>query len=344
MSDNIGIIQPFPFVDSLPSPTSVAGTEMVPMVVFAGTKRPRKSGPTRRSPRRKSAPPSSDEDDDDDDDDDDDEESSGRREDDDDDGDDDDGDDGDDDGDDEVEKLEVADAARVIIQGELRSDTLAGTTNRGDPLFWQIRYRRDARGFDACWICGTNRWSAHKKAAVWGYMYAEQIHAHFSLSTFVENFVDFASTRERCYVVPADPARTEPPGCPIPNLCMASYKKISVRRASNAELSLPEGTYLPRAVWRISLDPIKSGPPFRCYLLWSVWTRSPLVMSRLIRDWGNQRPNASLKTIDNLADQVRVPKNGRVVPMAEIAQLGQAINYEPAPVPAAGAAAVLPAL
>ena len=348
MSDNIGIIEPFPFVDYLPSPTCVAGTEVVPYVTFAVSKRRRSASPARRRTSRRASPRRrSDEEDDGDDD----GGSAGAPEDDGGDAGDggdgggDGGEDGDDDGDD-GEELEEADAARVIIQGELRTAALPGATNRGDPLFWKFRYRRDARGFDACWICGPSRWAAHDKAAVWAQMYAEQIHPHFALGSFVEQFVDFASTRERCFVVAPDPARTEPPECPIPGLRLAEYRKISVSHASNAELSLPVGVYLPKAAWRITLDPIERGPQYRCYMLWSVWTRSPVMMSRLIRDWTAQRPNASLQDVDCLAEQVRVPRTGTVMTMAAIAELGQGISYEAVAPAAAGAAEapILPAL
>ena len=248
-----------------------------------------------------------------------------------------------DDGEDDLQAEEEEDGG-VIVEGESRDASFPGATTRNDPLYWHFQYRRNQRGMEACWLCGIYRWTNREKAAVWGRMYAEQVAPSFSLSTFVEKFVDFAAQRDRCYVVEPQEVRTRRPQCPVPNFDRTDYVAVNVRSALNAELQLSVGTYLPKSVWQVTLT-APGGVKKTWYMLWSVWTRTPRTMAMLIEAWGVARPNAPFESVDRLLGQVRVPAGSEVMAQTAVVALATGINYDaPPPVEQAAPAAPLPAL
>ena len=316
------------------SPSGVDGVGMVPIVEFGkGKRKAAAAKPSARKATRASRSSSRDKRNEDDD-------SNEEKED-----DDDEPENGGDPSDDDDESVEdQSDATGVIVEGELRDATFPGATARNDPLYWQFQYRRENRGVEACWVCGTTRWASRDRAAVWGAMFAEQIAANFSLSTFVENFVDFARTRPRCFTVASADPRVQRPVCPVPGFDPTAYSAVNVRSASNADLQLPTGTHLPKSVWQVTLTGADRSKT-TWHMLWSVWTRQARTMASLITEWGNQHPNASFETIDRIMAQVRVPAGAEAMTAVQVAALANGVNCDaPPPVAAQPAPPPMPAL
>ena len=333
--DLVEDLEPLPLEGGEGSPTGVVGVGAVPIAVWARTKRGAASLDGKRAAkarRRSGRRPAEEEEEEE-------EESYEEPK---------DGEDDDDNEDDGKVSSEEEDGSDeepegITIDGELRDAAFPGLTARGDPLFWHFSYRRETKGTEACWVCGSFRWASRERAAVWASMYAAQIGQVFSLSRFVEKLSDFAHARANCYrvaPVPAGNPRVVRPACPIPNFDPAAWKQVNVRGASNAELQLPNGMYVPKSAWKVTVKPAR-GPETVYYMLWSVWTRSPKTMGRLISEWGRTHPNASFETVDNLIGQVRVPFGNTIMTEEQVAALANSINYEPPP-PAAEAPPAAP--
>jgi len=241
----------------------------------------------------------------------------------------------------DMEEEEVEEGGEgILIQGEIRDSELPGCTGRGDPLFWFLSYRRNNnKGAESIYLAGCMKFSNRARASVWARMYAEQVHGIFRLSTFVENFVDFARAQPThgrfIFTVPNlpvgedgnPPERQERPPCPLPDYDPSGFVKVQVRNATAGELGIRSGV-VPKAAWKVTVEHAPGGYT-EWFTAWSVWAVRGLSLGNLIKNWEESRPNARLQAVEDLINQVRTPHSTTVMTPQQLTAAAQAINFEP---------------
>ena len=319
----------------------------------AGSKRKGKS-PGRPLPKRRQPPPEEDEDDDDEEEED---EDKGDDDDDDDDDDDEDGG-GDGPGPSDGEEDDGGDGTALVVRGEVRDESLPGSTTNRFPLYWQVQYKRRDRGsVDTAWCLGGHRWAKRERAATWGIALGRQFTGRLSLSTFVENLGEYAVGRVQG--VERTPAHgvnaAQGPDCPLPGI-MDGMTRVAFRTATKGETGLAK--VLPSLLkFTFTQEATKEkgakGPAIvkqtEAYMLWSLWSVEAAVLARVVRRWNHERPGANLYLVDRLLAQVATPSADSFIPEEEMTALLDGIHYNPPNQPPAGAparnpAVVLPAL
>ena len=114
---------------------------------------------------------------------------------------------------------------------------------------------------------------------------------------------------------------------------------MTVRAVPAGAIGVGGTDYRPSALLEVQLSNSRvPGVANRCvYTLWSVWPSSLGELVSLWRMWDRRRPNAKLSEVEEVLNQVRVPREStRTLPLTEVQTRAAAINYEAAPENPAG--------
>ena len=69
-------------------------------------------------------------------------------------------------------------------------------------------------------------------------------------------------------------------------------------------------------------------------MVWSAWARTGMAVLKLVEAWDATHPNATVRTIDTLVSQVRVPSTTSVMSAAEVRTMADRVDFNPPAAPA----------
>ena len=233
----------------------------------------------------------------------------------------------------------------VIVQAETRSADLPGATNRGDPIFWFLSYRRsDGKGTDQSYIAGPVRFSTRQRARVWTDLFRVDTGGRFALSEFVNRFSDFARGRAGTYLVPQNPDGSSVPGslCPLPQFRPELYQTVRCRQARASRFT---GVNPPKSLLEVTFTGRDGKVTRTAYVLYTVWFEEPRPAASVVNAWNRQYPSALLETVDELLMQVRLPTATTALGEERLLEMAAGVNYAaPAQLPPEGLDPPLPEL
>jgi hypothetical protein len=215
------------------------------------------------------------------------------------------------------------------VVGDMDQGQYVALSKNRHHMVWLHEYTRDnGKGVDRTWTLGPLKFKTRGRIIQWAGAYRDMVGKRFPLTDFVEAFALFAESVPGITVTaPVTKEATSGNWCPW-GADTEPYR-IQLRGLLTSEAPV-EGVV--QSVMAVMLhypkDGARKAAPLVMYRLWNCWAQTVAPIQALILAWDSAHPNATVRAVEKLVRQIRLPEADVTMTEEEVRAQADTMNLE----------------